>query len=160
MDTQRMILPKAETEYLFYAEIKQQEDILIHDAFQNELLISPTAGGFFEGEKLVGTIECVGAGYTLTRPPDRNDIQMKLLLRTYDGESIVMSSEGTLFLDPEMEKRLIAGELVPAADYYYRFQLTFDTGSSRYGWLNGKCCFAVAGIKDWETVCYEAYMVK
>ncbi len=160
MDTEKMKLPKAETEYLFYAEIKQQEDILINDAFQNELLISPTAGGFFEGEKLSGMVECVGAGYTLTRPPDRNDIQMKLLLKTDDGENIFMSSEGTLFLDPALEKRLIGGESVPAAEYYYRFNLTFDTGSSKYGWLNGKCCFAVAGIKDWETVCYEAYMVK
>jgi hypothetical protein len=157
---QKMKLPKAETEYLFYTEVKQQNDILINDAFQNEFLISPTAGGFFKGEKLSGTVECVGAGYTLTRPPDRNDIQMKLLLRTDDGENIFMSSEGTLFLDPALEKRLIAGDSVPAADYYYRFHLTFDTGSSKYGWLNGKCCFAVAGIKDWETVCYDAYLVK
>jgi hypothetical protein len=155
-----MKLPKAETEHLFYAEVKQRDDILINDAFQNELLISPIAGGFFKGEKLSGTVECVGAGYTLTRLPDRNDVQIKLLLRTDDGENIVMSTDGTLFLDPVLEKRMIAGEPVPAADYYYRFHLTFDTGSSRYGWLNGKCCFAVAGIKDWETVCYEAYMVK
>ena len=160
MNTEKMKLPKAETEYLFYAEIKQKDDILVNDAFQNELLISPTAGGFFEGEKLSGTVEGVGAGYTLTRPPDRNDIQMKLLLKTDDGENIFMSSEGTLFLDPALEKRLIAGEPVPAAEYYYRFRLTFDTGSSKYGWLNGKCCFAVAGIKDWETVCCEAYLVK
>lgn len=160
MDTKKMILPKAETEYLFYAEIKQKDDILINDAFQNEVLISPTAGGFFEGEKLRGAVECIGAGYTLTRPPDRNDIQMKLLLKTDDGENILMTSEGTLLLDPALEKRLIAGEPVPAEEYYYRFRLTFDTGSSKYGWLNGKCCFAVAGIKDWKTVCYEAYMVK
>ena len=160
MDTQKMKLPKVETEYLFYAEIKQQGDILTKDAFQNEILISPTAGGFFEGEKLSGTVECVGAGYTLTRPPDRNDIQIKLLLKTDDGEGIFMSSEGTLLLDPELERRLIAGEPVPAADYYYRFRLTFDTSSSKYSWLNGKCCFAIAGIKDWETLCYEAYMIK
>lgn len=157
---QTMKLPKAELEHLFYAEVKQQNDVLVHDAFQNELLISPIAGGFFKGEKLSGTVECVGAGYTLTRLPDRNDVQIKLLLRTDDGENIFMSSEGTLFLDPALEKRLIAGEPVPAEDYYYRFHLAFDTGSSKYGWLNGKCCFAMAGIKDWETVCYEAYMVK
>jgi hypothetical protein len=157
---QKMKLPKAETEYLFYTEVKQQNDILINDAFQNEFLISPTAGGFFEGEKLNGTVECIGAGYTLTRPPDRNDIQMKLLLKTDDNENIFMSSEGTLLLDPALEKRLIAGEPVPATDYYYRFHLTFDTGSSKYSWLNGKCCFAVAGIKDWSTVCYDVYLVK
>ena len=157
---QKMKLPKVEMEYLFYAEIKQQDDILVKDAFQNELLISPIAGGFFKGEKLSGTVECVGAGYTLTRLPDRNDVQIKLLLKTDDGENIIMSSEGTLFLDPTLEKRLVAGEPVPAADYYYRFHLTFNTGSNKYGWLNGKCCFAVAGIKDWSTICYDAYLVK
>lgn len=121
-----MKLPKVETEYLFYAEIKTARWYsLTKDAFQNEILISPTAGGFFEGEKLSGTVECVGAGYTLTRPPNRNDIQIKLLLKTDDGEGIFMSSEGTLLLDPELERRLIAGEPVPAADYYYRFRLTF-----------------------------------
>jgi len=160
VNTQQMKLPEAETEYLFYAEVKQQDDILMHDAFQNEVLISPIAGGFFKGEKLSGTVECVGAGYTLTRRPDRNDVQIKLLLRTDDGENIFMSSEGTLFLDPTLEKRLIAGEPVPAAGYYYRFHLTFDTGSSKYGWLNGKCCFAVAGIKDWATICYDAYLIR
>jgi hypothetical protein len=157
---QKMRLPKVEMEYLFYAEIKQQDDILVKDAFQNELLISPIAGGFFKGEKLSGTVECVGAGHTLTRLPDRNDVQIKLLLKTDDGENIFMSSEGTLFLDPALERRLIAGEAVPPTDYYYRFQLTFDTGSSKYGWLNGKCCFAVAGIKDWSTVCYDAYLIR
>jgi hypothetical protein len=154
-----MKLPKAEIEYLFYAEVNQQNDILIKDAFQNEFLISPIAGGFFKGEKLSGTIDCIGAGYTLTRLPDRNDIKIKLLLRTDDGEKIFMSCEGTLFLDPALERSLIAGEPVPPTDYYYRFHLAFDTGSSKYGWLNGKCCFAIAGIKDWSTICYDAYFI-
>ncbi len=160
MNIQKMKLPAAETEYLFYAEVKQQDDILVKDAFQNEVLISPISGGFFKGEKLSGTVESIGAGYTLTRQPDRNDVQIKLLLRTDDGENIFMSSEGTLFLDPALEKRLIDGEPVTPYDYYYRFHLTFDTGSGKYGWLNGKCCFAVAGIKDWATICYDAYLVK
>lgn len=157
---QKMNLPKAETEYLFYAEVKQQNDVLVKDTFQNEFLISPIAGGFFKGEKLNGRIESIGAGYTLTRSPDRNDIQIKLLFKTDDGENIFMSSEGTLFLDPAIERRLIAGELIPATDYYYRAHLTFDTGSDKYSWLNGKCCFAIVGVKDWSTICYDAYLIK
>lgn len=160
MNTQKMKLPKAETEYLFYAEVKQQNDILVKDAFQNEILISPIAGGFFKGKKLSGAVEPICTGYTLTRLPDRNDVQIKLLLRTDDGENIFLSSEGVLFLDPALEKRLISGESVSPGDYYYRFHLTFDTNSIKYGWLNGKCCFAVAGIKDWETICYDVYLVK
>jgi len=158
--TQRMKLPKPEYEHLFYAELMQHNDILMRDAFQHELLISPTAGGFFEGEKLRGTIEGIGAGYTLTRPPGRNDIQFKLLLRTDDGENIFMSSEGTLLLDQSLEKRITEGEYVPPTEYYYRLHLTFDTGSSKYCWLNGKCCLGVAGIKDWSTVCWDVYLVK
>jgi Protein of unknown function (DUF3237). len=155
-----MELPKIETEYLFYAEAKQQNDILINDAFQNELLISPNSGGFFKGEKLNGIIESIGAGYTLTRPSGRNDIQAKLLLRTDDGENILMSSEGILLLDQALEKRIIGGESVPPSDYYYRLHLSFDTGSLKYGWLNGKCCLAVAGIRDWSTICYDVYLIK
>lgn len=159
-ETQKMKLPDVETEYLFYAEVRQEEDRLVKDSFQNEVLISPTSGGFFQGEKLNGLIAGMGAGYTLTRSPDRNDIQIKLLLQTDDDENIIMSSEGTLFLDALLEQNLIAGELVPSTDYYYRVHLTFDTSSSKYNWLNGKCCFAIAGIKDWSTVCYDAYMIK
>lgn len=96
----------------------------------------------------------------MTRAPDRNDIQIKLLLKTDDDENILMFSEGMLFLDPALEKRLIAGELIPSTDYYYRAHLTFDTASGKYDWLNGKCCFAVAGIKDWSTICYDAYLIK
>ena len=155
-----MKLPGVETEYLVYAEVTQHDDVLINDAFQNELLISPISGGFFKGEKLSGRIEGAGPGCTLTRPPDRNDIQVKLLLRTDDGENIFLSSEGTLLLDPAVEKRIVAGEDVPPTDYYYRLHLTFDTGSAKYGWLNGRYCFAIAGIKDWSTICYDAYLIK
>lgn len=157
---QKMILPGIETEHLFYAEVRQHNDVLINDAFQNELLISPTSGGFFQGKRLSGTIESIGAGYTLTRPPGRNDIQAKLLLRTDDDADIFMSYEGTLLLDPALERRIVAGECVPSTDYYYRLHLIFNTGSSKYNWLNGKCCLAIAGIKDWSTVCYDAYLIK
>lgn len=157
---QKINLPSVETEFLFYAEVKQKEDVLMNDAFQNEFLVSPISGGFFKGEILSGIIESIGAGYTLTRPPDRNDIQIKLLLKTDDGENIFMSSEGTLFLDPSLERSLIAGEFISSTEYYYRVHLTFDTGSNKYRWLNGKCCFAIAGIKDWSTICYDAYMIK
>ena len=157
---QKMYLPKVETDYLFYAEVNQQNDVLLNDSFQNELLISPITGGFFKGNNCSGRIEGIGAGYTRTRPAERNDIQIKLLLKTDDNEFINLSLEGTLFLDPALEHRMIAGETITSEAYYYRLHAGFDTGSHKYSWLNGKCCFAIAGIKDWATVCFDVYLIK
>lgn len=39
------------------------------------------------------------------------------------------------------------GILVDPADYYFRQHLLFETGDTRYQWLNPAGCFAVIGIK-------------
>jgi len=154
-----MELPRAEAKHLFYMEVTQKEDILVKDTDRGELLVSPVSGGFFRGEILNGTVEPAGTGFTWSVPPEKNEIEIKLLLKTLDGGHIFMDSRGTLLIGHDQEELLMKGEQVDPADYYYRFSLSFDTGSSEYRWLNGKCCFAVAGIKDWSTICYDAYMV-
>lgn len=160
MDVPKMDLPAARLTRLFYAETKQKGDILIKNSSGNEVLISPTCGGSFSGEKIRGDIEGIGAGYSLLKAPGRNNVKFKVLMNTDDGEHIVMKFDGILMLDGELEDQLENGQAVSPEDYYYRGTVKFDTGAEKYGWLNDRCCLAVAGIRDWETVCLDVYVLE
>lgn len=160
MNNEKMQLPSLESEHLFYMEIFQGTDLMTKDQEGRELLISSITGGWFEGKDLKGKVEGIGAGYTTLLPPNQNELNMRLLMRTHDGRDIILESCGFLLLDASMEKKLAKDEHVDPTQYYYRFYLRFQTADPGYSRLNGRCGIGVAGIKNWSTVCFDAYIIK
>lgn len=156
----RFPIPKPEIEELFYLELKQTGDVAVDGIDNGEVLLSPIVGGTFEGEKLRGTVAPMGMQYCHEADNLKNWLTATVLLNTDDGAQIIMKYSGYGFMTQEQQDLMIAGEFVDPADYYYKYNLEFKTADERYKWLEGKCCFAVIGVKDWETVCYDAYMIK
>lgn len=157
---ERMKLPKAELEHLFYIEVKlHKETPEIGDVGRGELVICPIKGGRFEG-KLNGDVMDFGADWNLMYHNYLNCVDTRYLLKTDDGAYISLSTSGRAVISPEQDEAMERGEYVNPADYYFRQHLFFETGDERYQWLNGACCFAVLGCKDEDTIVYDAYMVK
>ena len=70
----------------------------------------------------------------------RNDgvtvLDVRLLLRTDDGEHIYMAYRGLRHGPADVMARLAAGEMVDPATYYFRMVPVFETASKKYEWIN------------------------
>jgi hypothetical protein len=59
---------------------------------------------------------------------------------------------------PEVLARIAQGGVVDPADYYFRMQMTFETASATYGWLNRSIVVGSA-MRLASAVVYDAYLV-
>jgi len=94
-------------------------------------------GGSFEGTRLKGTVLKGGSDWVLERTDGALQLDVRLTLRTDDGELIGMTYRGTRHGPAKVIERLNRGEPVDPSDYYFRTAAFFETSSAKYGWLNG-----------------------
>ncbi|WP_054811967.1 DUF3237 domain-containing protein [Nocardia arizonensis] len=94
------------------------------------------AGGSFEGERLRGTVVTGGGDWALFRPDGTMLLDVRLTLRTDDEELVHMTYQGRWVrsIDPERG--------------YFRTAPLFETGSTRYGWLNDIVCVGTGYLVD------------
>lgn len=145
-------------EELLRFDIIQMEDVDMPGTASGDMLLSPTSGGTFAGERLKGTLLPVGLGVTRTRGTE-NDIHSETLLRTDDGADILMTMDAFFDVDPQTEARLIAGEPVDPNAYYYRGTVRFETGAARYKWLERRICVCQCEIEDYTRIEVTVYMI-
>jgi hypothetical protein len=92
--------------------------------------------GSFEGARLKGTVLKGGTDWILGRPDGVLQLDVRLTLKTHDGEIIAMTYRGYRHGPAAVIERLNRGEKVDPADYYFRIAPFFETASEKYGWLN------------------------
>lgn len=157
---ERMNLPKAELEHLFYIEVDLEHVVHeVGDVGRGELYIFPIKGGRFDG-KISGDVMDVGADWNLFYRNGLDCVDTRYLLKTDDGALISLTTIGRCLMSQEQAEAMDRGEYVDPADYYFRQHLLFETSDERYDWLNKACCFGVLASKDAYTIVYDAYMVK
>ncbi|TWO70880.1 DUF3237 domain-containing protein [Caenimonas sedimenti] len=126
-----------ETRPLFEIRLQVPQIVDLGDTPLGRRRIATVTGGEFEGERLRGSVAGTPAGDWLLQ---RNDgvtvLDVRLLLRTDDGEHIYMSYRGVRHGPAEVMARLAAGELVDPKDYYFRIVPIFETAAKKYEWLN------------------------
>ena len=99
--------------------------------------IATVTGGEFHGDRLQGTVVAAPAGdWLLQRHDGVTVLDVRLLLRTADGEHVYMSYRGVRHGPADVMARLAAGESVDPALYYFRIAPVFETASRKYEWLN------------------------
>jgi hypothetical protein len=67
-------------------------------------------------------------------------------IQTDDGTLIQIRNKGLRHGPPEVMARLVAGEMVDPADYYFRTVPEFIAPKGRYDWLN-RSIFICAGAR-------------
>lgn len=125
------------TRPLFDIRLDVPELVDVGDTPLGRRRIATVAGGEFQGERLRGTVVGAPAGdWLLQRGDGVTVLDVRLLLRTDDGETIYMSYRGLRHGPAEVMARLAAGERVDPADYYFRIVPVFETASRKYDWIN------------------------
>lgn len=97
----------------------------------------PVKGGVFKGERLSGVLLAGGADCQLIRPDGVAELDVRVALKTDDGETILMRGLGLRSGSAQVMARIAKGEMVPPSEYYFRESMIFEAPqSSAYEWLN------------------------
>lgn len=92
-------------------------------------------GGSFEGERLSGDV-VTGNDWQAVRTDSCIKLDVRLVLRTTDGELIGMTYTCLRAGPPEIIAKLDTGETVDPTSYYFRMNPMFETAAPKYDWLN------------------------
>ncbi len=99
-------------------------------------LLGRVGGGSFEGPRLRGTVEPIGADFARSIDADTTEIDVRALLKTDDDVLIYMTYTG-IMRGARAVGRAMAGRDVDQSEVYWRTLHRFETASDEYGWLNG-----------------------
>jgi hypothetical protein len=86
-------------------------------------LIVHVTTGTFEGPGLRGVVGSPSGDWIITRPDSTSLLDMRMVLRTVDSETIYMSWRGIAYVQPNGQ---LHARIVPM----------FETGAPKYAWLN------------------------
>ena len=125
------------THPLFEMRLDVPQVLDIGDTPLGRRRIATVTGGEFQGERLRGTVVGAPAGdWLLQRKDGVTILDVRLLLRTDDGEHIYMSYRGVRHGPADVMARLAAGESVDPGSYYFRIAPVFETSAKKYDWIN------------------------
>jgi hypothetical protein len=97
--------------------------------------IGVVQGGSFEGERLSGEV-VTGNDWQSVRTDSCIKLDVRLVLKTTDGELIVMTYTCLRAGPPSVIEKLDKGEQVDPRSYYFRMNPIFETSSNKYDWMN------------------------
>jgi Protein of unknown function (DUF3237) len=126
-----------QTRPLFEIQLQVPEVLDIGDTPLGRRRIAAVRGGEFHGERLRGTVVAAPAGdWLLQRTDGVTVLDVRLVLRTDDGEHIYMTYRGVRHGPADVMARLAAGESVDPRSYYFRIVPVFETAAKKYEWIN------------------------
>jgi len=143
---------------LFRAEITLAAPQELGETPQGRRRIIGITGGRFSGERLSGRVLPGGADWQLIRPDGVADLDARYTLETSDGALIYVRNRGYSHGSPEVIRKLASGEAVDPSLYYMRTTPRFETGDTRYAWLNRVICVA-SGARRRTAVDLEVFEV-
>lgn len=145
--------------HLFTITIKLHPPIQMGDTPAGERRIFVVAGGEFVGDKIRGTVmPVIGSDLLLVRADGSAQQDVRMLLKTDDGELVLMTYRGVRHASDEVSARIARGEQVSGSDYYLRTAPFFETASAKYSWIN-KIVAVGVGERRGDDVVYEVYEI-
>jgi hypothetical protein len=116
-------------------------------------------GGTFEGQRLRGTVLPGGGDWLRSDSDGYNELDVRATIQTDDGALIHVHYNGVLKIDAAVAARVMKGDDVDPASFYFRTTPRFETGHERYAWLNTLVCVAYGSFgPGW--VAYRIFAIK
>jgi hypothetical protein len=116
------------------------------------------AGGSVSG-RFTGRILPGGADWQIIRSDGAADIEARYTIESSDGGLVLVSSTGLRHGPPEVMARLVRGEQVDPALYYFRTVMRFETAAPGLAWLN-KLLALARGERRARSVRLEVFEVQ
>ncbi|MBN1191732.1 MAG: DUF3237 domain-containing protein [Dehalococcoidales bacterium] len=145
-------------EFLFRAAVNIGPASQVSKIPAGERRFIPITGGSFKGQRLSGEVLPGGADWQLIRPDGSAILHARYTLRTKDESLIYVENKGIRRGDPDVLAQLARGEAVDPSRYYFRTVPQFETGVSKYAWLNN-IISVCSGMRLVDSVIIDFYQV-
>lgn len=126
--------------HLAHLDVELAAPIELGDSPRGRRRIIPIIGGTVTGERLSGEILNLGADWQTVLSDGTAELDTRYAMRSHDGASIDIRNFGYRHGPKDVLDALGRGEAVDPSLYYMRTQPRFETGDSRYAWLNRIVC--------------------
>jgi hypothetical protein len=130
------VLKSIRTRPLFVMRLAVQPLVLVGATPAVTRRIGVVSGGRFEGDRLAGEVMDGGSDWQSIRSDGGVGLDVRVVLKTSDDALIAMTYRGIRQGPADVIKRMESGQEVSPDSYYFRMAPTFETASSKYGWLN------------------------
>ena len=144
-------------ERLFDAHLTHEAPLDVGAGPYGHRSIHIVTGGTFEGPRMRGTY-LPGADWLLSSS-GYGELDVRVTMKTDDGALIYLAYRGVLKVEPDVARRVFAGDDVDPAEYYFRTTPRFETGHETYGWLNSTVTVAY-GYFGPSKVGYRVFAIK
>jgi len=124
------------TTHLFKMSLRVSEIQQLGKTPLGDRRVAVVEGGSFEGPRLTGTVLRGGSDWLIGWPDGAVQLDVRLTLKTDDGQLVGMIYRGYRHGPAAVMDRLNRGENVDPSEYYFRTAPFFETSSEKYGWLN------------------------
>jgi hypothetical protein len=114
--------------------------------------------GTCTGERLRGEFVPGGGDWLLVGQDSVARVDVRVTLRTDDGELIFVTNSGVISMSPEALERLGQGETIRWDEMYTRTVPRFETSSEKYGWLTSIQAISINEIGP-DRIDYRIYEV-
>ena len=110
--------------------------LVVGDGPAGTRMIVPVTGGWAKGERLNGTVTGPGADWIVVGADGYGRLEVRTQLLTDDGALVYLTYIGILELNDAVQAAVADGASTEYDDQYFRSTPRFETGDSRYGWVN------------------------
>jgi hypothetical protein len=123
-----------ETEYLMTLEAPIDPAAIF--TLGSRLIANTPPGGAVHGPKINGAFIAPGGDWVNILPDGSFRLDVRLTLKTDDGELIFVEYGGVVVPSKEVMDRFDKGEIITTKDVYWITAPRFTTASKKYAWLN------------------------
>jgi len=134
-----MNIQALKTQPLFNMHVTLKEPLNIGPSYAGHRIIFDVESGYFEGNKLSGTLKQSGGDWLMLHPDGSYTLDVRVCLETDDGALIYMNYKGRWVIPNHLKQKVLSADTCESVDkdeYYLRTLIMFETSDERYTWLN------------------------
>jgi len=134
-----MNIQALKTQPLFNMHVTLKEPLNIGPSYAGHRIIFDVESGYFEGDKLSGSLKQSGGDWLMLHPDGSYTLDVRVCLETDDGALIYMSYKGRWVIPNHLKQKVLSVDTcedVHQDEYYLRTLIMFETSDERYTWLN------------------------
>jgi hypothetical protein len=146
-------------DFVFRLRVAVAAALELGETQQGRRRIIPITGGAVDGPRLNGRVLPGGADWQIIRRDGCAELEARYTIEAEDGALIALANRGLRHGPPEIVAKLLAGEPVDPAAYYFRCTPVFETAAPAHQWLT-RTVFIATGERRPDLVEISVYAVR
>jgi len=145
-------------DFVFALDVTVAPALELGSTHQGRRRVIAITGGKVTGPRLNGTVLAGGADWQIIRPDGVAELEARYTLEADDGALIGVINRGLRHGPAAVMQKLLAGEPVDPAAYYFRSTPVFETAAAAHQWLT-RTVFTASGVRHPDRVAINVFAV-